>query len=87
MTHGLSMRLLQMNARVGDLAGNVDQIIAAVEQAKSDGIQLLVAPELAITGYPPEDLLLRPALLKQLDHAVSRLAIAAQGITLIAGGP
>ena len=87
MTHGLSMRLLQMNARVGDLAGNVDQIIAAVEQAKSDGIQLLVAPELAITGYPPEDLLLRPALLKQLDHAVSRLATAAQGITLIAGGP
>lgn len=87
MTDGLSMRLLQMNARVGDLVGNVDHIIEAVEQAKSDGIQLLVAPELAITGYPPEDLLLRPALLEQLDHAVGRLAMASQGITLIVGGP
>lgn len=87
MSTGLSIRLLQMNPRVGDLAGNVDRILDALGKAKADGVDVLVAPELAITGYPPEDLLLRPALLTQLLEAIARLSAATQGICLIVGAP
>jgi len=87
MSTDLSIRLLQMNARVGDLMGNVDRLLEAITQAKADGVDVLVTPELAITGYPPEDLLLRPALLRQLDESIERLCDATQGICLIVGAP
>lgn len=87
MTKRLSIRLLQMNARVGDLAGNVDCILEALAEARADAVDILVAPELAITGYPPEDLLLRPALLTQLAEAIARLQTATDGICLIVGAP
>src|SRR5690349_15247610 len=55
------LALAQLNVTVGDFAGNVAKIVAAARAAHSDGAKLLIAPELAISGYPPEDLLLRPA--------------------------
>ena len=51
----------QLNTVVGDLDGNVERILAAYDQAEAAGCDLAVFPELAITGYPPEDLLLKPA--------------------------
>ena len=54
--------LCQLNTIVGDLDGNADRIIAAYRQAEAAGCDVAVFPELAITGYPPEDLLLKPGL-------------------------
>mgnify|MGYP000497015032 CR=1 FL=1 len=55
----LSIRIAQLNFVVGDLPGNAQKIIDAATQAYADGAQLLLTPELALCGYPPEDLLLR----------------------------
>ncbi len=63
--------LAQINVTVGDFAGNVAKIVAAARAAHNDGAKLLIAPELALSGYPPEDLLLRPAF-----YAASAAALA-----------
>ena len=57
----LSVALLQFNPVVGDLQGNARTIIDAARQAYAEGARLVVTPEMALCGYPPEDLLLRPA--------------------------
>ena len=76
----LSVALAQINATVGDLAGNARLIAQAAREAHAQGAQLVLAPELALTGYPPEDLLLRPAFmaactrtLRELDRKSTRL--------------
>jgi NAD+ synthase (glutamine-hydrolysing) len=56
----MRLALAQMNTVVGDLEGNRERILAGLEEARSSGADLVLFPELAITGYPPEDLLLRP---------------------------
>lgn len=56
----LKVALAQINCTVGDLAGNAERILAAAQEAVRRGAQLMVTPELALAGYPPEDLLLRP---------------------------
>ena len=56
----MRLALAQINAVVGDLAGNRERILAALADARSESAELVVFPELAVTGYPPEDLLLRP---------------------------
>ena len=56
----LRVALCQINTTVGDLDGNVDRVVAALDQAEAAGCDLAVFPELALTGYPPEDLLLKP---------------------------
>ena len=61
MKKNLRIRLLQLNAAVGDFDANLKTMIDELREAKLDGIDVLVAPELAISGYPPEDLLLLPA--------------------------
>ncbi|MDH6148716.1 putative amidohydrolase [Paraburkholderia sp. WSM4179] len=66
--------LAQINVTVGDFAGNVAKIVAAARAAHSDGAKLLVAPELALSGYPPEDLLLRPAFYTASAAALADLA-------------
>jgi predicted amidohydrolase len=68
--------LAQINPAVGDLPGNAARILAAAHDAAAQGADLLVMPELALTGYPPEDLLLRGHF---LDDCASRLSdLAAQ---------
>ena len=82
--------LAQFNATVGDLAGNARRIVECAQQAHADGACLLVTPELALTGYPPEDLLLRPAFMQACAAALTGLAQALAplvGLTVVVGHP
>jgi len=79
--------LAQMNAVVGDLDGNRSRILDRVQQARSLGSDLIVFPELAVTGYPPEDLLLRPGFVRAARSSVEEIAAAADGIVALVGTP
>ena len=70
----LKVALAQINATVGDLEGNARLIEAAARQAYAKGAHLVATPELSLTGYPPEDLLLRPAFMDACDQALAQLA-------------
>ncbi len=83
----MRLALAQLNVVVGDLEGNVDAIVAAVLEAESTGADLVVLPELAVTGYPPEDLLLRPGFVRAAREAVDEVARACTGITALVGAP
>ena len=83
----MRVALAQINTTVGDLDGNRDRIVAEIGEAKAAGAELVVFPELAITGYPPEDLLLRPAFVDAAEHAGRRVAHAARGIVALVGAP
>jgi NAD+ synthase (glutamine-hydrolysing) len=63
----------QLNQTVGDFGGNADRIIASARRAASEGARLLLTPELSLTGYPPEDLLLRAAFHEQCERALDRI--------------
>ena len=80
--------LCQINPTVGDLAGNAERILAWAGRAARDGADVAVFPELCVTGYPPQDLLDRPAFLDDVEAAVAFLAAEAPaGLTLILGAP
>ncbi|HEX5028530.1 MAG TPA: NAD+ synthase [Gaiellaceae bacterium] len=81
------MALAQVNCCVGDLAGNRSKIIEGVAAARSAGADLVVFPELAVTGYPPEDLLLRPGFVREARASVDEIAAAADGIVALVGTP
>ena len=83
----LSIAVAQLNFTVGDLSANADRIIAALDRARALGADLLLTPELALAGYPPEDLLLRADFYRACAHEVSRIAAHTQGITLVLGHP
>lgn len=79
MTDALKISMAQINVHVGDIAGNVARIEAAYDEAKAAGADLLVCPELCIIGYPPEDLVLKPAFQQDAVAGVRHLASATQG--------
>jgi len=81
----LRIALGQINAVVGDIDRNVARMIAVIDEAKAVGADLVAFPELAIPGYPPEDLVLRPHFLRKNKQALTRLAQAADGLVVIAG--
>jgi NAD+ synthase (glutamine-hydrolysing) len=84
----LRVALAQMNCHVGDVSGNADRIIDLGARARRElGAELVVFPELAITGYPPEDLLLRPEFLARAAAAVERIQRSVSGVTLVVGYP
>ena len=83
----LRLALAQLNATVGDIAGNEARIAAAIADAQAAGAQLVVVPELALLGYPPEDLLLREHVLRDARAALDRLAAGVQGIVAVVGFP
>jgi NAD+ synthase (glutamine-hydrolysing) len=83
----LRIALCQMNATVGDLAGNTELIGAGIAAARDAGAQLVLFPELALTGYPPEDLLLREHFLADTGARLRELAASARGIVAIVGFP
>ncbi|WP_422013118.1 NAD+ synthase [Roseateles sp.] len=90
MSSPLKIALAQINVIVGDLAGNADRIIAQARTAHSAGVDLLVTPELALCGYPPEDLLLRPAFLAGCDEQLERIAAELAdlpGLQVVVGHP
>ena len=83
----MRLALAQINAVVGDLSGNRERIIAALREARDAGSDLVVFPELAVTGYPPEDLLLRPGFVKAARASLDEIAMATEGITALVGCP
>ncbi|MGE3391636.1 MAG: NAD+ synthase [Gammaproteobacteria bacterium] len=88
MSTSLRLVLAQLNLCVGDIGGNTDRMLAAVARARDElGAQVVAFPELAVTGYPPEDLLFRPGLHRQVAHALARLAAASHGIVVVVGHP
>lgn len=86
----MKIALAQINATVGDFAGNIAKIVAAAQTAHHAGASLMIAPELVLSGYPPEDLLLRPAFyaashaaLRELATRLARFA----GLRVLVGHP
>jgi NAD+ synthase (glutamine-hydrolysing) len=86
----VKVALAQINATVGDLAGNAAKIIDAARRAHAQGARLVLTPELALCGYPPEDLLLRPAFMQACAEALADCARALsrlQGLFVVVGHP
>ena len=83
----MRLALAQVNVVVGDLDGNVAKLTAAVREAEGRGADLVVLPELAVTGYPPEDLLLRPGFVRAAREAVDEVARACTHATALVGAP
>jgi NAD+ synthase (glutamine-hydrolysing) len=81
------LALCQLNATVGDIAGNAARIRAGMRAASEVGAELVLFPELALTGYPPEDLLLKEHFLADAALALSELAAEARGIVAVVGFP
>ena len=88
MAQSLKIAIAQMNCIVGDLPGNVDKILDFARRARDAGAELMITPELALCGYPPEDLLLREGFYRDCAAALDRLAARAPaGLTLLVGHP
>jgi NAD+ synthase (glutamine-hydrolysing) len=83
----MRLALAQINTTVGDLDGNRKRILARMEEAKEEQADLVLFPELAVTGYPPEDLLLRPGFLRAAERSLHEIARATRGITALVGVP
>jgi len=80
--------IAQLNLVVGDVEGNTSRIIAAANQARDQSAaDVVMLPELAVSGYPPEDLLFHSGMRSQVTRSIARLKAEARGITLIAGYP
>ena len=83
----LRLALCQANLTVGDLEANVERIGRDVRAARDRGADLVLFPELALTGYPPEDLLLKHGFLREAGEAARALAADVTGIVAVVGGP
>ena len=84
----IRIAMAQFDFPVGDVAGNTERIIEMIGQARDEyGAELVMFPELAVSGYPPEDLLLRPGFLYECEQAMTRIATACRGITAVVGWP
>ena len=81
----MRIALAQINPTVGDLAGNSRLIIDWTERAKAQAADLVCFPELAITGYPPEDLVLKPSFVRDNRTALQSIAARARGIAIVVG--
>ena len=75
----------QINPTVGDFEGNVRRIVEAIERARALGCHLVAFPELAVPGYPPEDLLFKPAFIEANLRALDEVARASRGLTVVVG--
>jgi NAD+ synthase (glutamine-hydrolysing) len=83
----MRLALAQMNTVVGDLDGNRERILARLEEARAADADLVLFPELAVTGYPPEDLLLRPGFLRAARASLESIAGATTGLAALIGTP
>ncbi len=83
----LTIALAQHDFLVGDIRGNLDKALGLIASAREAGADLLLFPEMALTGYPPEDLLLRPGFLSQSERALADLVTAVAGIDVVVGHP
>ena len=87
MGRKLTVAVAQMNCIVGDINHNVEQVFELVEACRDRGADLLVCPELTLTGYPPEDLLHRPEFLQQVADGLHNLQRRTTGVALLVGHP
>ncbi|TWT22044.1 NAD+ synthase [Luteimonas wenzhouensis] len=89
MTDTLRIAMAQFDFPVGDVAGNASRIAAMIGEARDEfGADIVLFPELAVSGYPPEDLLMRPSFLADCDRAMREVvARAARGIVAVVGWP
>jgi NAD+ synthase (glutamine-hydrolysing) len=83
----MRLALAQINSVVGDIDGNAARVVEWLEQARARQADLVLFPELVITGYPPEDLLLRPGFVRAARRAVEAVAKATRGVTVLLGAP
>ena len=83
----MRLALAQINPVVGDLDGNRELILERLSEARSNSADLVVFPELAVTGYPPEDLLLRPGFIRAAEESVDQIALETRGTTVLIGAP
>jgi NAD+ synthase (glutamine-hydrolysing) len=85
MSKPLRLALAQVNATVGDIAGNVQKVLSACGRAREAGAALVVFPEMVLPGYPPEDLLLRASFVEENLAAWREVAGSVRGVTVVAG--
>lgn len=85
MTRTIKLALAQINPTVGDIAGNTAVIIRHIRMAAQKGVDIIAFPELAVTGYPPEDLLLKQEFISRNLAALSRIQQATRNITAVVG--
>ncbi|MBA2475619.1 MAG: NAD+ synthase [Actinobacteria bacterium] len=83
----MRLALAQINTTVGDLEGNRTRILDRLEQARAEGAELVLFPELAVTGYPPEDLLLRPSFIRAAERSLAEIARSCRGVVALVGAP
>src|ERR687883_62095 len=83
----MRIALAQIDPVVGDLDGNRDLILSHLEEAKEAGADLVLFPELAVTGYPPEDLLLRPGFVRAAERTLEQIARATRNVVALVGVP
>ena len=83
----MQIAVAQLDQVIGDLSGNAAAILKAAGEAKRAGAKLVVTPELSLPGYPPEDLLLRPAFLDACARELSALAAGVKDTTVLVGFP
>src|SRR5215204_3979940 len=83
----MRLALAQINTVVGDLEGNRERIVGRLHEARDAGADLVLFPELAVTGYPPEDLLFRPEFLRQARRSLDQIAAEATEISALVGFP
>ena len=81
----IRISMAQINPTVGDLTGNRDKIIDYINRARKLGADIVAFPELAVTGYPPEDLLLKPQFVKDNLRTLKKIQQETQGITAVVG--
>lgn len=81
----MRVMLSQINSTIGDIQGNIDKIIHGINEAKAQKAQLVVFPELAIVGYPPEDFLLLVHFIRDAEEALNKVIAASEGIAVIVG--
>jgi NAD+ synthase (glutamine-hydrolysing) len=83
----MRLALAQINTTVGDLDGNRERILQAIAEARSAEADLVLLPELAVTSYPPEDLLLRPGFIRAAEESLQEIARETRGIVALVGFP
>ena len=83
----MRLALAQINTTVGDLDGNRERILGSISDAESAGADLVLLPELAVTGYPPEDLLLRPGFVRAAAESLEEIGRQTRGIVALVGFP
>src|SRR5205814_5709467 len=83
----MRLALAQINPIVGDLTGTRALILEGLENARGAGAALVLFPELAVTGYPPEDLLLRPGFVRAAERSLHEIAREARGVVAVVGTP